>query len=157
MTQNVFAMRPEVRAEYAEVRARLGGDAEFLTRLERFFTELRDPLVALYGDDQRFPAQFAALLDAMAATARGRDADLRRHDHYREITPRWLLRAQGGGSVCYVVRFAGTRDGVIATGMLVAGPYVTKSRSRNSDSLITRPNPLSLLALRGQVSTTLPP
>ena len=39
MTQNVFAMRPEVRAEYAEVCARLDGDAEFLTRLERFFTE----------------------------------------------------------------------------------------------------------------------
>ncbi len=62
-------MRPEVRAEYAEVRARLEGDAEFLTRLERFFTELRDPLAALYGDDPRFPAQFAALLDAIAATA----------------------------------------------------------------------------------------
>jgi amylosucrase len=46
--QNVYAMRPEVRAEYAAVRARLVGDAAFLTRLERFFTELRDPLVHLY-------------------------------------------------------------------------------------------------------------
>src|SRR5919197_526573 len=36
-------MRPEVRAEYAQVRARLAGDAAFLTRLERFFTEERDP------------------------------------------------------------------------------------------------------------------
>ena len=112
MTQNVFAMRPEVRAEYAEARARLEGDAEFLTRLERFFTELRDPLVALYGDDARLPAQFAALLDAMAATARGRAADLRRLDHEREITPDWLQREQVVGYVCYVDRFAGTLDGV---------------------------------------------
>ena len=31
----------------------------FHARLERFFTELRDPLVALYGDDPRFPARGA--------------------------------------------------------------------------------------------------
>ena len=49
--QNVHAMRPEVRAEYAPVRARLDADATFLTRLERFFTELRDPLSALYGSE----------------------------------------------------------------------------------------------------------
>ncbi len=112
MSQNVFAMRPEVRAEYAEVRARLEGDAEFLTRLERFFTELRDPLVALYGGDPRFAAQFAALLDAMAATARDRDPALRRLDHEREITPDWLQREQAVGYVCYADRFAGTLAGV---------------------------------------------
>src|SRR5918994_97654 len=49
--QNVYAMRPEVRAEFAGLRERLDGDAAFLTRLERFFTELRDPLVELYGGD----------------------------------------------------------------------------------------------------------
>ncbi len=106
--QNVYAMRPEVRAEYAEVRERLTGDAAFLTRLERFFTELRDPLVALYGDDPRFPESFRGLLDAMAATARDRDPDLRRLDHEREITPDWLQREQAVGYVCYVDRFAGT-------------------------------------------------
>jgi amylosucrase len=110
--QNVYAMRPEVRAEFAEVRARLAGDATFLTRLERFFTELRDPLVALYGDDPRFPEQLAALLDAMAAAARDRDPELRRLDHEREITPDWLQREQGVGYVCYVDRFAGTLAGV---------------------------------------------
>jgi amylosucrase len=112
VTQNVFAMRPEVRAEYADVRARLVGDAEFMTRLERFFTELRDPLVALYGDDPRHPGQFEALLDAMAATARSRDPGLRRLDHEREITPDWLQREQAVGYVCYVDRFAGTLAGV---------------------------------------------
>jgi amylosucrase len=105
-------MRPEVRAEYAEVRARLAGDAAFVTRLERFFTELRDPLVALYGDDPRFAEQFSALLDAMAVTARERDRELRRLDHEREITPDWLQREQAVGYVCYVDRFAGTLPGV---------------------------------------------
>jgi amylosucrase len=110
--QNVYAMRPEVRAEFAAVRARLEGDAAFLTRLERFFTELRDPLVDLYGEDPRFREQFGALLDAMAATARDRDPELRRLDHEREITPDWMAREQAVGYVCYVDRFAGTLAGV---------------------------------------------
>ena len=39
-------------------------------RFERFFTELRDPLVALYGDDARFPARVGrGCCDAIAATA----------------------------------------------------------------------------------------
>jgi len=110
--QNVYAMRPEVRAEYAQVRARLDGDPTFLLRLERFFTELRDPLVALYKGDPRFPEQFHRLLDAMAASATARHADLRRLDHEREITPDWLQREQAVGYVCYVDRFAGTLAGV---------------------------------------------
>jgi amylosucrase len=109
---NVYAMRPEVRAEYETIRARLDGDPWFMTRLERFFTELRDPLVALYGGDPRFPAQFEALLGALAAGARERAEELRRLDHEREITPDWLLREQGVGYVCYVDRFAGTLAGV---------------------------------------------
>jgi amylosucrase len=110
--QNVYAMRPEVRAEYEAVRARLAGDEAFRVRLERFYTELRDPLVALYGDDPRFHEQFAALLDALAATARERDGDLRRLDHEREITQDWLQREQAVGYVCYADRFAGTLAGV---------------------------------------------
>jgi amylosucrase len=110
--QNVYAMRPEVREEYAAMCARLTGDEAFLTRLERFFTELRDPLVALYGDDPRFGEQFAALLDAIAATARERGDDLRRLDHEREITQDWLQREQVVGYVCYADRFAGTLAGV---------------------------------------------
>src|SRR5918994_2092764 len=110
--QNVYAMRPEVRAEFASLRERLDGDAAFLTRLERFFTELRDPLVALYGDDPRLREQFAALLDAIAAAARERDPELRRLDHEREITPDWLQREQAVGYVCYADRFAGTLAGV---------------------------------------------
>src|SRR5918995_1088765 len=110
--QNVYAMRPEVRAEFAGLRERLDGDTAFLTRLERFFTELRDPLVALYGDDPRLPEQFAAVLEAIAAAARERDPELRRLDHEREITPDWLQREQAVGYVCYADRFAGTLAGV---------------------------------------------
>ena len=109
---NVYAMRPDVRAEYAAVRARVEGDAAFLTRLERFFTELRDPLVALYGRHPGFHEQFGALIDAIAATSRDRDPELRRLDHEREITQDWLQREQAVGYVCYVDRFAGTLAGV---------------------------------------------
>ena len=58
--QNVHAMRPEVRAEYERApRPRLDGDAAFRVRLERFFTELRDPLVALYGARRALPGAVA--------------------------------------------------------------------------------------------------
>ena len=45
---------------------RVDGDELFHARFARFFTELRDPLVALYGDDPRFAGAVAALLDAIA-------------------------------------------------------------------------------------------
>ena len=110
--QNVHAMRPEVREEHRRAQARVGGDAAFRVRFERFFTELRDPLVALYGADERFPAQWAALLDAIARTAAERPEELRVLDHEREITADWLHREQAVGYVAYVDRFAGTLAGV---------------------------------------------
>ena len=90
----------------------MSGDDVFATRFERFFTELRDPLVALYGDDPRFEAQWLALLEAIARTAAGREGALRALDHEREITPDWLQREQAVGYVTYVDRFAGTLTGV---------------------------------------------
>jgi amylosucrase len=105
-------MRPEVREEYLTARARARGDAAFELRLERFFTELRDPLVELYGEDPRFPGMWRGLLDAIAATAAGRDPELRILDHERELTGDWLQREQAVGYVTYVDRFAGTLAGV---------------------------------------------
>src|SRR5215213_2077939 len=105
-------MRPEVRARHAEALTRIDGDEAFLTRFERFFTELHDPLHTVYGADPRFPAQLAELLDAMAASAAARDPELRRLDHEREITPDWLQREQAVGYVCYADRFGGTLAGV---------------------------------------------
>ncbi len=110
--QNVHVMRADVRAEYEEAQAHIDGDAGFRLRLERFFTELRDPLHALYGDDPRFPQQFRSLLEAIARAAASRDAELKQLDHEREITPDWLQREQAVGYVTYVDRFAGTLSGV---------------------------------------------
>src|SRR4051812_43951109 len=110
--QNVHAMRPEVRAEFEAAVPALDGDASFRLRFERFFTELRDPLVALYGADPRFDAAWHALLCAIAATAADRSPELRLLDHEREITPDWLQREQAVGYVTYVDRFAGTLAGV---------------------------------------------
>src|SRR3954470_8071323 len=105
-------MRPDVRAEYERTLERVAGDVAFEVRLERFFTELRDPLVAVYGADPRFEAAWASLLDAIAAAAAARPAELRALDHEREITPDWLHREQAVGYVTYVDRFAGTLAGV---------------------------------------------
>jgi amylosucrase len=110
--QNVHAMRPEVRADYERALAHVDGDMAFRTRFERFFTELRDPLVALYGDDARFEEQWRELLEAIARAAAARNDSLRALDHEREITPDWLQREQAVGYVTYVDRFAGTLDGV---------------------------------------------
>jgi amylosucrase len=110
--QNVHAMRPEVRADYQRALEHVNGDGAFATRFERFFTELRDPLVTLYGDDPRFAAQWPALLEAIARTAAGRAGPLRALDHEREITQDWLQREQAIGYVTYVDRFAGTLEGV---------------------------------------------
>ena len=105
-------MRPEVRADYERAREKLRGDAAFGLRLERFFTELRDPLEALYGEDPRFPAMWRRLLESLAATAAGRDPELRILDHERELTGDWLQREQAVGYVTYVDRFGGTLAGV---------------------------------------------
>jgi amylosucrase len=110
--QNVHAMRPEVRADFDAALGVVDGDAAFHLRFERFFTELRDPLFALYGGDPRFGPAWDALLRAIAATAAARAPELRLLDHEREITPDWLQREQAVGYVTYVDRFAGTLAGV---------------------------------------------
>jgi amylosucrase len=110
--QNVHAMRPEVREAFERARPLLADDPAFATRFERFFADLRDPLVGLYGDDPRFPAQWELLLQAMVRSAAARTPELRVLDHEREITPDWLQREHAVGYVTYVDRFAGTLAGV---------------------------------------------
>src|SRR3954453_1058792 len=108
-------MRAEVRADYdAALRVVGTGDDAFAVRFESFFTELRDPLVALYGEDDRFAAAWPRLLEAVARTAGERPRERRALDHEREITPDWLQREQAVGYVTYVDRFAGTLAGVRA-------------------------------------------
>lgn len=110
--QNVHAMRADVRGDYEAALALVDGDDAFAVRFERFFTELRDPLVELYGEDPRFPAAWERLLRAIAGTAAGRSRELRMLDHEREVTPDWLQREQAVGYVTYVDRFAGTLAGL---------------------------------------------
>ncbi len=110
--QNVHAMRAEVRADYEAALGVVSGDDAFAVRFERFFTELRDPLFAVYGADPRFAAAWRRLLAAIASTAAGRSRELRMLDHEREVTPDWLQREQAVGYVTYVDRFAGTLAGV---------------------------------------------
>src|SRR3954468_13513673 len=105
-------MRAEVRADYEAALGVVGGDPAFGVRLERFFTELRDPLFALYGNDDRFPAAWDRLLHAVADAAAARSDELRLLDHEREITPDWLQREQAVGYVTYVDKFAGTLAGL---------------------------------------------
>src|SRR3954453_23534445 len=102
-------MRAGVRADYeAALRVVGSGDDAFAVRFERFFTELRDPLMALYGDDPAFADAWRRLLGAVAGIAPGGSRELRMLDHEREVTPDWLQRDQAVGYVTYVDRFAGT-------------------------------------------------
>jgi amylosucrase len=110
--QNVHVMRPDVRAEYERLGRPLDGDDAFHIRLARFFTELRDPLRALYGDDPRLEPALQGLLEAMARASAERAPELKALDHEREITPDWLQREQALGYVAYADRFAGTLQGV---------------------------------------------
>jgi len=110
--QNVHVMRPEVRAEYERLGRPLTADEAFHTRLARFFTELRDPLKAVYGDDRRLEPALQGLLVALARTATERAPELKALDHEREITPDWLQREQALGYVAYADRFGGTLQGV---------------------------------------------
>src|SRR3954451_11265276 len=105
-------MRAEVRADFEAALGVVSGDDAFAVRFERFFTELRDPLVALYGADPRWPDAWPRLLRAIAATAAGRSRELRMLDHEREVTRDWLQREQAVGYVAYADRFAGTLNGV---------------------------------------------
>src|SRR3954447_21087009 len=110
--QNVHAMDPETRAEYERALEHVSGDAAFAVRFERWFGELRAPLVAVYGADARFPTAWTALLEAIAGAAAARPDDLRALDHEREITSDWLHREQVVGYVAYADRLGGTLRGV---------------------------------------------
>lgn len=105
-------MRPDVRDAYRAALSWVDGDAAFGVRFERFFTQLRDPLVGLYGSDPRFDDAWRDLLLTIASAAAQRPPELRELDHEREITPDWLQREQAVGYVAYVDRFAGTLEGV---------------------------------------------
>jgi amylosucrase len=121
--QNVHDMPPATRRAFADfahrARERLAahevGEADvatFLTRLERWFTDLHDPLERLYGDDPRLPEARQRVLEALVAAAAARAPELRALDYERELTPDWFQRETQVGGVCYVDLFAGAVQGV---------------------------------------------
>src|SRR3954466_15200043 len=105
-------MTPEVRADYERALEVVSGDVAFAVRFERWFGDLRAPLGAVYGADERFAGAWRELLAAIAAAAAARPPELRAPDHEREITPDWLHREQAVGYVAYVDKLAGTLSGV---------------------------------------------
>ena len=106
-------MRPEVRARHARALTRIGGDAAFRARFERFFTELRDPLAAALRRRPAVPGRSGTRCSTRSPPPPPRATrELRALDHEREITPDWLHREQAVGYVAYVDRFAGTLQGV---------------------------------------------
>ena len=106
-------MRPDVRADYERALGRIAGDDAFAVRFERFFTELRDPLVAVYGGRRAVPRRVRRAARRARRRRRGaRRRSCARLDHEREITPDWLHREQALGYVAYADRFAGTLGGV---------------------------------------------
>src|SRR3954465_3189057 len=104
-------MTPEVRADYERALEVVSGDVAFAVRFERWFGDLRAPLGAVYGADERFAGAWRELLAAIAAAAAARPPELRALDHEREITPDWLHREQAVGYVAYVDKLAGTLRG----------------------------------------------
>ena len=80
----------------------------FELRLERYWADLRDGLLEVYGER----ADVDDVLDAVVAElARGyaaRPEPLRRLDLARDLDPDWFLRPEMVGYVCYADRFAGT-------------------------------------------------
>ena len=106
--QNVHAMRPEVREEYAAGAARLDGDAAFhAARWSASSPSCATRSSRSTATTRASPRSGRAAGGDGRAAARARP-ELRRLDHEREITPDWLQREQAVGYVTYADRFAGT-------------------------------------------------
>jgi amylosucrase len=80
----------------------------FLLRLERYFQNLYDGLVPVYGRRPDFTDFVTRLVCAMARQYRDRPEELKLLDIERDLTPDWFQRESMVGYVFYVERFAGT-------------------------------------------------
>jgi amylosucrase len=119
---NLLQMTPAARtafeAQIARVRPQLHQQAQtrdadlFLLRLERYFEDLYQPLLALYGQRADFSQQLDALADLLLASYLARPESLLRLDLERHMTPDWFQRPSMLGYVCYADLFAGTLRGV---------------------------------------------
>jgi amylosucrase len=114
--QNALHLSPDAAALFEDVVASLTEDLEplaprdrhlFLLRLERYFQNLYDGLVPVYGRLPEFGAFVARLVRAMAGQYRERPEPLKLLDIERDLTPDWFQRETMVGYVFYVDRFAG--------------------------------------------------
>src|ERR1700681_3836841 len=79
--------------------------AREVSRLERLLREV-------YGGDDRLDAQFAGLLDDLAASWASRSPQLKELDRRHLADPAWFESNRMLGGVCYVDRYAGTLQGL---------------------------------------------
>lgn len=121
---NLLQMSPESRAAFEELKEREAPklaqrfaprDADlFWVRAERYFQDLREPLVQLYGERPDFADYFNAIFDTAVEGYLARPHPLRLLDLERQITPDWFERPNAVGYVFYPQLYAGTLDDVRA-------------------------------------------
>jgi amylosucrase len=85
----------------------------FTLRLARYFQNLVDGLVPVYGRRPDFGAFVERLVAALARQYGARPDELKLLDIERDLTPDWFQRETMVGYVFYVERFAGTLRGVL--------------------------------------------
>jgi amylosucrase len=85
----------------------------FLLRLERYFQNLYDGLLPVYGRRPDFEPFVARLATALARHYRDRPEALKLLDIERDLTPDWFQRESMVGYVFYVERFGGTLLGTL--------------------------------------------
>jgi amylosucrase len=114
--QNALHMAPDTLALFREATAaaatQLGGLGErdrdlFLLRLERWFQNLHDGLLPVYGRRPDYGAFVARLAAMLAGHYRDRPEGLKLLDIERDLTGDWFQRESMVGYVCYAERFAG--------------------------------------------------
>jgi amylosucrase len=100
----------------AAVQTRLAGAADsaghelFLLRLQRWWPDLRDGLVSVYGAQAEGAA--VRLLELAVDAYAARDPELKRLDLVRSLEPDWFQQPEMMGYAAYADRFAGTLAGV---------------------------------------------
>jgi amylosucrase len=85
----------------------------FLLRLERYFQNLYDGLLPVYGRRPDFGDTLDRLVAALAKQYRERPEGLKLLDIERDLTSDWFQRESMVGYVFYVERFAGTLLGTL--------------------------------------------
>ena len=108
--KHYLALLPALEPVLAELDRR---DRQlFELRLERYFQNLYDGLLPIYGRRSDFAAFLERLVTRMARCYAERPDDLKALDIERDLTPDWFQRESMLGYVFYVERFAGTLAGV---------------------------------------------